>query len=94
VPQLGLAEAEKRKKLRLLYHVSGEGLRQNALVVLSHGGYNIYGLGNSGGGGAQGETLGRQPLVAWLLRQPLWAGPNYSRRRWPDTPVTNTSTIL
>jgi hypothetical protein len=32
---------EKEKKLRLLYHVSGEGLRRNALVVLSHRGYNI-----------------------------------------------------
>jgi hypothetical protein len=29
-----------------------------------------------GGGGAQGETLGRQPLVPLSLRQPLWAGPN------------------
>jgi hypothetical protein len=42
VPRLGLAEAKKRrKKLRLLYHVSGEGLRRNALVVLSHRVYNI-----------------------------------------------------
>jgi hypothetical protein len=32
---------KEKKKLRLLYHVSGEGLRRNALVVLSHGGYNI-----------------------------------------------------
>jgi hypothetical protein len=30
-----------KKKLRLLYHVSGEGLWRNVLVVLSHGGYNI-----------------------------------------------------
>jgi hypothetical protein len=32
---------KEKKKLSLLYHVSGEGLWQNALVVLSHGGYNI-----------------------------------------------------
>jgi hypothetical protein len=31
----------KEKKLRLLYHVSGEGLRRNVLVVLSHRCYNI-----------------------------------------------------
>jgi hypothetical protein len=31
----------KEEKISLLYHVSGEGLRRNALVVLSHGGYNI-----------------------------------------------------
>jgi hypothetical protein len=31
--------------------VSGEGSRLNLLVVLSHGGYNIYGLGDPGGGG-------------------------------------------
>jgi hypothetical protein len=37
-----VSESEKeRKKLRLLYHVSGEGLRQSALFVLSHRGYNI-----------------------------------------------------
>jgi hypothetical protein len=37
-----VSESEKeRKKLRLLYHVSGEGLRWNALVVLGHRGYNI-----------------------------------------------------
>jgi hypothetical protein len=56
--------------------VSGEGLRRSALVVLSHRGYNIYGLGDPGGDGIQGETLERQPLVPWLLRQPLWAEPN------------------
>jgi hypothetical protein len=32
---------KERKKLSLLYHVSGEGLQRNVLVVLSHGGYNI-----------------------------------------------------
>jgi hypothetical protein len=32
---------KEKKKLRLLHHVSAEGLRWNALVVLSHGGYNI-----------------------------------------------------
>jgi hypothetical protein len=31
------------------------------------------GVGRPSGGGTQGETLGRQPLVPWLLRQPLWA---------------------
>jgi hypothetical protein len=35
------SEKEKRKKFRLLYHVSGEGLLRNMLVVLSHEGYNI-----------------------------------------------------
>jgi hypothetical protein len=48
-----VSESEKqRKKLRLLYHVSGEGLRWSALVVLSHGGYNIKELRDPGGGGA------------------------------------------
>jgi hypothetical protein len=37
----GSGKEEKKKKLRLLYHVSGEGLRWNVLVVLSHRGYNI-----------------------------------------------------
>jgi hypothetical protein len=32
---------KEEKKCMLLYHVSGEGLWRNALVVLSHGGYNI-----------------------------------------------------
>jgi hypothetical protein len=32
------------------YHVSGEGLSRNWMVVLSHRGYNIYGLGEPGGG--------------------------------------------
>jgi hypothetical protein len=35
------SEKEKRKKLRLLYHVCGEELWRNVLVVLSHRGYNI-----------------------------------------------------
>jgi hypothetical protein len=47
---------KEKKKLRLLYHVSGEGFRRNAFVALSHGGYNIYGL----------EDLG----VAALRRKP------------------------
>jgi hypothetical protein len=34
------------------YHVSGEGLPRNWMNVLSHGGYNIYGLGDPGGGGS------------------------------------------
>jgi hypothetical protein len=42
MPRLGLAEAKnRRKKLRLLYRVSGEELRRNALVVLNHRVYNI-----------------------------------------------------
>jgi hypothetical protein len=49
----------KEKKIRLLYHISREGLRWNVLVILSRRGYNIYGLGDPGGGGAQGKTLGR-----------------------------------
>jgi hypothetical protein len=35
------SEKEKRKKLMILYHASGEGLRRNTFIVLSHRGYNI-----------------------------------------------------
>jgi hypothetical protein len=31
------------------FSVSGEGLQRNALVILSHRGYNIQGLGDPGG---------------------------------------------
>jgi hypothetical protein len=34
------------------------------------------GVGRPRGGGAYEETLGRQLLVPWPLRQPLWTRPN------------------
>jgi hypothetical protein len=40
------------------------------------------------------ETLGRQPLVPWLSRQPLWAGPNTHAGDGPTAPMTNTITII
>jgi hypothetical protein len=39
-------------------------------------------------GGAQGETLGRQPLVPLPLRQSIWAGPNTHVGGGPTTPMT------
>jgi hypothetical protein len=36
----------------LFLFVSGEGLSWNWMNVLSHGGYNIYELGDPGGGGS------------------------------------------
>jgi hypothetical protein len=40
------------ERLGFDYYVSGDGLSQNWMVVLSHGGYNIYGLRDPGGGGS------------------------------------------
>jgi hypothetical protein len=42
----------------------------------------------------RGETLGRQPLVPWPPRQPLWVGPNIHVGGGPTIPMTNTITIL
>jgi hypothetical protein len=93
VSRLGLVEAEKRKKLNLLYHVSGEGLRRNALVVLSHGEYIYRGWETQGVAAPRKNPRAAAPGALAPQTTPMgWA--KYSRRRWPDTPVTNTNTIL
>jgi hypothetical protein len=38
---------------------------------IESGRVQYIGVGRPRGGGAQGETLGRQPLLPWLLREPL-----------------------
>jgi hypothetical protein len=50
------------------------------MITLSHGGYNIY--------------RGWEPLVPWLPRQPIWAGPNTNAGDGPTAPMTNTIIIL
>jgi hypothetical protein len=66
--------------------------RRIRLDLLSHGGYNIYGLEDQGVAAPRGDPRAATP-GAFALRQPLWAGHN-THGGGPTTPVTNTITIL
>jgi hypothetical protein len=67
--------------------------RRIRLDLLSHGGYNIYGLGDPGWRRLGGNPMAAAP-DAFALRHPLWAGPNTYVGGGATTPITNTITIL